>query len=267
MLAIAKSSSSGDVAVRSHTPPAPALRAEKSSTAASCRGGRSPASTSTGGLHRGTVAATGPAASGSESMCTQRCCGQRGARHLRWRGATRRLVTSVGLVDLHNDNLIGPRPRPSSALRGAGGRSTLRPVPPWEPPRLPRTKPGNTTKLGSSYETEQGRNGKITDVLSHDGYFDERHDCLRPPDCVLSRATAHRRPGLPHTRGTLVRHASLRRRTRHLSSPSSACGLAWEEPMGASSPHLVAALSLAVNTRSSSSKLSFLAFSMAPLAL
>ena len=126
MLAIAKSSSSGDVAVRSHTPRAPALRAEKSSTAASCRGGRSPASTSTGGLHRGTVAATGPAASGSESMCTQRC-GQRGARHLRWRGATRRLVTSVGLVDLHNDNPIGPRPRPSSALRGAGGVA-LRPL-------------------------------------------------------------------------------------------------------------------------------------------
>ena len=190
MLAIAKSSSSGDVAERSHTPPAPALRAEKSSTAASCRGGRSPASTSTGGLHRGTVAATGPAASGSESMCTQRC-GQRGARHLRWRGATRRLVTSVGLVDLHNDNPIGPRPRPSSALRGAGGR--LRP-PPWDGRSrraCPRTKPGNTTKLGSSYETEQGRNGKITDVLSHDGLM---HVMIASEPSGLCLVTCHRAP-------------------------------------------------------------------------
>ena len=184
MLAIAKSSSSGDVAERSHTPPAPALRAEKSSTAASCRGGRSPASTSTGGLHRGTVAATGPAASGSESMCTQRC-GQRGARHLRWRGATRRLVTSVGLVDLHNDNPIGPRPRPSTA-RGSppsGLRLASRLV--------PRTKPGNTTKLGSSYETEQGRNGKITDVLSHDGLM---HVMIASEPSGLCLVTCHRAP-------------------------------------------------------------------------
>ena len=177
-------------------------------------------------------------------------------------GSSHLSVSSIYIMTIQSVRALAPPAR--CAGPGVARRSGL---PPWEPPRLPRTKPGNTTKLGSSYETEQGRNGKITDVLSHDGYFDERHDCLRPPDCVLSRATALRRPGLPHTRGTLVRHASLRRRTRHLSSPSSACGLAWEEPMGASSPHLVAALSLAVNTRSSSSKLSFLAFSMAPLAL
>lgn len=246
------------MAVRSHTPPAPALRAEKSSTAASCRGGRSPASTSTGGLHRGTVAATGPAASGSESMCTQRC-GQRGRDisdgEVRCTGSSHLSVSSIYIMTIQSVRALAPPARAGPAL-GA--------EPSGRGPRNPVILP-NLVVVTKPNKVEKEKLPILASVASRRRF--DLHVMIAVTSSRLRTVSRARPATACHTRGTLVRHASLRRRTRHLSSPSSACGLAWEEPMGASSPHLVAALSLAVNTRSSSSKLSFLAFSMAPLAL
>ena len=178
MLAIAKSSSSGDVAERSHTPPAPALRAEKSSTAASCRGGRSPASTSTGGRSP----RPGQPRVGARA-CVLNVAGNAGRDisdgEVRRAGSSHLSVSSIYIMTIQSVRALAPPQRGVSALG------------PGEPPLVPRTKPGNTTKLGSSYETEQGRNGKITDVLSHDGLM---HVMIASEPSGLCLVTCHRAP-------------------------------------------------------------------------
>ena len=85
-------------------------------------------------------------------MCTQRC-GQRGRDisdgEVRCTGSSHLSVSSIYIMTIQSVRALAP-----PARAGPGSRA--------ERPRT--TKPGNTTKLGSSYETEQGRKGKITDL-------------------------------------------------------------------------------------------------------
>ena len=94
-------------------------------------------------------------------------------------GSSHLSVSSIYIMTIQSVRALAPPQRGVSALG------------PGEPPLVPRTKPGNTTKLGSSYETEQGRNGKITDVLSHDGLM---HVMIASEPSGLCLVTCHRAP-------------------------------------------------------------------------
>ena len=94
-------------------------------------------------------------------------------------GSSHLSVSSIYIMTIQSVRALAPPQRGVSALGPLASRL------------VPRTKPGNTTKLGSSYETEQGRNGKITDVLSHDGLM---HVMIASEPSGLCLVTCHRAP-------------------------------------------------------------------------